>query len=189
MFAVLRRLGVVLVVAALALSVGPASAWASGLSRAQTRELRLYESGLVLARSGAGPALRKAGGVKLANALPIWRVPSGPALRVLPGLMRSNLVSVVAADQPLLPIRRIRGFDLMIEDFEIVDPVECAPDELVAAELIAAEVNHAPAPPRANSAVWRVCVRRITYWTVMRNVESLASTWTASSAIRSPSHC
>jgi len=68
------------------------------------RELRLYESGLVLARPGAGPALRKAGGVKLANALPIWRVPSGPALRVLPGLMRSNLVSVVAADQPLLPM-------------------------------------------------------------------------------------
>ena len=104
MFAVLRRLGVVLVVAALALSVGPASAWASGLSRAQARELRLYESGLVLARPGAGPALRKAGGVKLANTLPIWRVPSGPALRVLPGLMRSNLVSVVAADQPLLPM-------------------------------------------------------------------------------------
>ncbi len=104
MFAVLRRLGVVLVVAALALSVGPASAWASGLSRAQARELRLYDSGLVLARPGAGPALRKAGGVKLANALPIWRVPSRPALRVLPGLMRSNLVSVVAADQPLLPM-------------------------------------------------------------------------------------
>ena len=104
MFAVLRRLGVVLVVAALALSVGPASAWASGLSRAQARELRLYDSGLVLARPGAGPALRKAGGVKLANALPIWRVPSRQALRVLPGLIRSNLVSVVAADQPLLPM-------------------------------------------------------------------------------------
>ena len=104
MFAVLRRLGVVLVVAALALSVGPASAWAHGLSRAQTRELRLYDSGLVLARPGAGPALRKAGGVKLANALPIWRVPSRSALRVLPGLIRSNLVSVVTADQPLLPM-------------------------------------------------------------------------------------
>ncbi len=104
MFAVLRRLGVVLVVAALALSVGPASAWAHGLSRAQARELRLYDSGLVLARPGAGPALRKAGGVKLANALPIWRVPSRSALRVLPGLIRSNLVSLVTADQPLLPM-------------------------------------------------------------------------------------
>ena len=104
MFAVLRRLGVVLVVAALALSVGPASAWASGLSRAQARELRLYDSGLVLARPGAGPALRKAGGAKLANALPIWRVPAARRSVFFAGLIRSNLVSVVAADQPLLPM-------------------------------------------------------------------------------------
>jgi hypothetical protein len=101
MFAGVRRLGVVLVLGALALVVGPASAWGHGLSRTQARELRLYDSGLVLARPGAGPALRKAGGVKLTNRLPLWRVPSDSALRVLPGLFRSNLVSEVAADQPL----------------------------------------------------------------------------------------
>ena len=101
MFAGVRRLGVVLVLGALALVVGPASAYAHGLTRSQGRELRMYDSGLVLARPGAGPALRRAGGVKLTNRLPIWRVPSRSALQVLPGLLRSNLVSAVAANQPL----------------------------------------------------------------------------------------
>lgn len=101
MFAGMRRLGVVLVLGALVLVVGPASAWGHGLTRAQARELSQYDSGLVLARPGAGPALRRAGGVKLTNRLPIWRVPSRSALQVLPSLLRSNLVSEVAADQPL----------------------------------------------------------------------------------------
>ena len=101
MFAVLRRFGVVLALTALTLVVGPASAWAHGLTRSQARELRMYDSGLVLARPGAGPALRRAGGVKLTNRLPIWRVPSRSALQVLPALVRSNLVSDVAANQPL----------------------------------------------------------------------------------------
>ncbi|HEY7149483.1 MAG TPA: S8 family serine peptidase, partial [Gaiellaceae bacterium] len=97
----MRRLGVVLVLGALVLAVGPASAWGHGLTRAQAREVSQYDSGLVLARPGAGPALRRAGGVKLTNRLPIWRVPSRSALQVLPSLLRSNLVSEVAADQPL----------------------------------------------------------------------------------------
>ena len=101
MFAGVRRLGVVLLLGALALVVGPASAWAQSLTRAQARELSMYDSGLVLARPGAGPALRGAGGVKLTNTLPIWRVPSRSALQVLPQLLRSNLVSEVAADQQL----------------------------------------------------------------------------------------
>lgn len=101
MFAGVRRLGVVLVLWALALVVGPASAYAHALTRTQARELRMYDSGLVLARPGAGPALRRAGGVKLTNRLPIWRLPSSSALQVLPGLLQSNLVSDVAANQPL----------------------------------------------------------------------------------------
>ena len=102
MFAALRRLGVVLALAGLALAAGPGSAWAhSTLTREQARELRLYGSALVLARPGAGPALRRAGGVKLANALPIWRLPSGPALRALPALMRTGLVPEVEPDQPM----------------------------------------------------------------------------------------
>ena len=101
MFAAVRRLGVVLLLGALALVVGPASAWAHGLTRAQARELRSYDSGLVLARPGAGPALRRAGGVKLTNKLPIWRVPTSTGLQVLPRLLRSDLVSEVAANQPL----------------------------------------------------------------------------------------
>ena len=102
MFAALRRFGVVLALAALALAAGPGSAWAhSGLTRSQARELRLYDSVLVLARPGAGPALRRAGGVKLANALPVWRLHSGPALRALPALMRAGLVPEVEPDRPL----------------------------------------------------------------------------------------
>jgi subtilase family protein len=101
MFASLRRLGVVLVLGGLALVAGTSSAWAHGLTRDQARELRHYGAGLVLARPGAGPALRRAGGEKLTNALPIWRVPSRSALHVLPGLMNAGLVTKVTADQPL----------------------------------------------------------------------------------------
>ena len=102
MFAALRRLGVVLSFAAFALTAGPGSAWAhSSLTREQASELRLYDSVLVLARPGAGPALRRAGGVKLANALPVWRLRSGPAVRALPSLMRAGLVPEVEPDQPL----------------------------------------------------------------------------------------
>ena len=76
----LRRLGVVLAFAGLAIAAGQSSAWAqsNALTREQAKEPRLYGSALVLARPGAGPALRRAGGVKLANALPVWRLPSGP---------------------------------------------------------------------------------------------------------------
>src|SRR5438093_5739337 len=102
MFAALRRLGVVLALAALALAAGAGSAWAhAGLTRDQARELRLYDSVLVLARPGAGPALRRAGGIKLAHALPVWRLRSGPALRVLPALLRAGLVPEVEPDQPM----------------------------------------------------------------------------------------
>ena len=102
MFAAVRRLGVVLVLWGLAFFVGPASAWAHGLTRAQAQELRQYDSGLVLGRPGAGPALRRAGGVKLSSALPVWRLPSRTALEVLPGLMSARLVSDVAPDRPLV---------------------------------------------------------------------------------------
>jgi hypothetical protein len=102
MFAAVRRLGVVLCLAGLALVAWPGSAWAqSGLSRAQVRELRLYDGTLVLARPGAIPTLRRAGGARIASVLPIWRLPSGRALRVLPGLMRAGLVREVEPDQPL----------------------------------------------------------------------------------------
>jgi len=102
MFASLRRLGVALSLAGLALVAWPGSAWAQGsLSRGQERELRLYRATLVLAGPGAGPALRRAGGARIASALPIWRLRSGAALRVLPGLMRAGLVRQVEPDQPL----------------------------------------------------------------------------------------
>jgi subtilisin family serine protease len=101
MFACLRRFGVVLALAALALAAGTTSARAGTLTRDHARELRLYDAGLVVARPGAGPALRRAGGVKIASALPVWRVPSRSALRVLPGLIQDGLVADVSADQPL----------------------------------------------------------------------------------------
>jgi Subtilase family len=104
MFAAVRRLGVVLLLGVLALVVGPAAAWGQDLTPAQKDELSHYDSALVLGRAGAGPELRRAGGVKLTSRLPVWRLPSGSALRVLPGLVRSNLVSGVTADQPLFAL-------------------------------------------------------------------------------------
>jgi hypothetical protein len=65
------------------------------------RELAPYRAGLVLAKPGAGPPLREAGAAKIASALPIWRVPTRSALQVLPGLLRSDLVSEVTPDQTL----------------------------------------------------------------------------------------
>ena len=94
----LKRLGVLILLGALALVAVPTTALAGG---ELTRELEPYRAGLVLAKPGAGPALRRAGGEKIASALPIWRLPTRPALQVLPGLLRSGLVSEVAPDQPL----------------------------------------------------------------------------------------
>jgi subtilase family protein len=94
----LKRLGVIIALGAVAFSV-PSTALASGSALA--RELSPYRAGLVLAKPGAGPALREAGGEKIASALPIWRVPTRPALQVLPGLLRSDLVSEVTPDQTL----------------------------------------------------------------------------------------
>jgi hypothetical protein len=88
--------------------VGPSSAWAkSALTRDQARELRLFGSALVLAKPGSGPALRRAGGVKLATALPVWRLDRRAALRVLPGLLRAGLVSQVEPDHPLTPLNHL----------------------------------------------------------------------------------
>jgi hypothetical protein len=97
MFAALKRLGVMIMFGALAFAV-PSTALAGS---ALARELAPYRAGLVLAKPGAGPALKRAGGEKIASALPIWRVPTRSALVVLPGLLRSGLVTEVTPDQPL----------------------------------------------------------------------------------------
>jgi Subtilase family len=102
MFALLRRLGIAVVLAGLALAAWPASSWAQqGLTRAQERDLRFYDSALILARRGAGPALRRAGGARVASTLPIWRLPTGAALRVLPELLLANLVRDVEPNRPV----------------------------------------------------------------------------------------
>jgi subtilisin family serine protease len=93
----LKRFGVIFMFGALAFAV-PSTALAGS---ALARQLAPYRAGLVLAKPGSGPALRKAGGIKIASALPIWRVPTRSALKVLPELVRSDLVSQVTADQPL----------------------------------------------------------------------------------------
>ena len=113
MFAALKRLGVIIVFTVLALGAVPSTALAGS---ALARELEPYQAGLVLAKPGAGPALREAGGEKLATALPIWRVPTRSALHVLPGLLRDDLVSEVTPDQPLstLDVRPPEGHDWWI---------------------------------------------------------------------------
>ena len=115
MFASLRRLGVVLALAGLAIAAWPGSAWAhAGLSRERARELSLYDATLVLGRPGAGPALRRAGGVRIASALPIWRLRSRAALRVLPGLLRAGVVGDVEPDQPLALSHHLEAGDPLI---------------------------------------------------------------------------
>jgi subtilisin family serine protease len=113
MFAALKSLGVIIVLTVLALGAVPSTALAGG---ALARELEPYSAGLVLAKPGAEPALREAGGEKLATALPIWRVPTRSALRVLPELLRDDLVSEVTPDQPLstLDVRPPEGGDWWI---------------------------------------------------------------------------
>jgi hypothetical protein len=102
MFAPLRRLGVALAFFGLALAAWPGFAAAqSTLARSQAQELRLYDSTLVLARPGAGPALRRAGGRRIASALRIWRLPSRAAVRALPALMRAGLVREAEPNQPM----------------------------------------------------------------------------------------
>ena len=100
MFASLRRLGVVLAIGLLVLGAGSASAMAGTLTRDQVRELRGNDA-LIVAKPGAGPALRRAGGVKIAITLPVWRLPGDAALRVLPDLVRDGLVGELSADRPL----------------------------------------------------------------------------------------
>ncbi len=100
MFASLRRLGVFLALFGLALLAWPGFASAgAGLSREQARELRLYSDTLVLTKPGATRALRRVGGMRIARALPIWRLPSGAAVRVLPALLRADLVQEFEPDR------------------------------------------------------------------------------------------
>src|SRR5207245_11796661 len=84
------------------------------LSRDKTAELRAYDHTLVLARPGAARTLGRAGGVRIVRALPIWRLPSGAALRVLPGLMRRGLVRTVEPDQPVHSEGHLDGGDPLI---------------------------------------------------------------------------
>jgi hypothetical protein len=115
MFAVLRRIGVVLALAGLALTAWPASAWAhDSLTRAQKHELRSHGSALVLARPGAGTPLRRAGGRKIASSLPIWRLRTPAALRVLPKLLRSGLVAKVEPNQRLSRADHLQHGDPLI---------------------------------------------------------------------------
>jgi hypothetical protein len=108
----LKRFGVIIALGALAFAL-PSTALAGS---ALARELSPYRAGLVLAKPGAGPALREAGGEKIASALPIWRVPTHSALQVLPGLLRSNLISEVTPDQPLSTLQTppVEGSDWWI---------------------------------------------------------------------------
>jgi hypothetical protein len=78
----LRRLGAILAGLATAL-VWSSSATPATLSSVEREELRAHSHALVLARDGrVADELRRAGGISIARSLPIWRVPSGEALRV-----------------------------------------------------------------------------------------------------------
>jgi hypothetical protein len=90
-FASLRRFGVILGFAVLAFSAGAPAASAGS------------EHTLVLARPGAAQALRRAGAVRIARALPIWSLRRRSATRVVPELMRAGLVTSSQPDRPLPP--------------------------------------------------------------------------------------
>src|SRR5262249_3549042 len=76
-----------------------------------------------------------------------------------------------------------------IDDFEKVDAVPIGlPAHNAAPQPRAASVNHAP-PPCTRVSTARAPLRRTTYCTVTRSLASSVSTVTASTTIRSPSHC
>src|SRR5262245_7134615 len=83
------------------------------------------------------------------------------------------------------------GHRLIIHDFEEVNPVEFRmTEQCLAATLIATDIDHRyNPPPRVNSAVRRSPLRRTLYCAVTRSAASSLSTSTASTSIRSPSHC
>ena len=61
------------------------SAAPATLSSTEREELLAYPQALVLARDAqAAAAIRRAGGVRIARSLPVWRLPSRSALRVAP---------------------------------------------------------------------------------------------------------
>jgi hypothetical protein len=81
----LNRLGVVILLAAATAAVWPGAAASARLSSLDRAELRAYPQALVLARSSsAQAAVRRAGGLRIARSLPIWRVRSGTALELAP---------------------------------------------------------------------------------------------------------
>src|SRR5918999_249951 len=73
---------------ALVASLAAALAWsgsaaAVSLSRAEVDEVRAHDHALVLA-PGRDSELRRAGGMRIANLLPVWRLPSRAAVRLAP---------------------------------------------------------------------------------------------------------
>ena len=88
-----------------AVVAGPAPGWAS------LQRLQAYPRTLVELDRVRGPAaaqtLRRAGGRLIAPPLQLWRLPSGSAQRVVPGLLRRGLVRSVTPD---LAVGTGRGF-------------------------------------------------------------------------------
>ena len=92
----MNRLGALVVLAVVALATWPAVAGAADLSALEREELQAYPYALVLAGDARTEhALRRAGGVRLAQTLSVWRVRSAAALRVAP------LAELVEPDRPL----------------------------------------------------------------------------------------
>jgi hypothetical protein len=84
------------------------------------QRLQAYPRALVeldRARGAAAvPALRRAGGVPIARALALWRLPSPAAQRALPALLRRGLVRSVTPDLPLRAAAATSGFFSQLTD-------------------------------------------------------------------------
>jgi subtilisin family serine protease len=97
MFAALTRFGLSLLALAAAGAAWPTGAAPASLTPLERDELRSLPHALVLARDErAAEALRRAGGVRIAYALPVWRISSRAALRLAP------LVELVEPDRALV---------------------------------------------------------------------------------------
>lgn len=114
----MNRLGVVIVLAAATAAFWPGAAASARLSALDRAELRAYPQALVLAHSpSAQAALRRAGGVRIAHSLPVWRIPTGAATKLAPQ------ADLVEPDRPLVADNHFASGDTLVANEWWINPI------------------------------------------------------------------
>ncbi|HET7856104.1 MAG TPA: S8 family serine peptidase [Gaiellaceae bacterium] len=114
----MNRLSTLVVLAAAAAAAWPASGSAADLTALERDELQAYPYALVLASDArAENALRRAGAVRLAQTLSVWRVRSRTAMRIAP------LAELVEPDRPLAVSDHFGAGDPKVGEQWWIDPI------------------------------------------------------------------